>query len=272
MENKNEQIKAYKGFDKDLKCRRFQYKIGKTYHHDGPVELCQNGFHAIHGNANPLSIFDYYPPSESRYCEVLIGGETKKNEEKIVGSDITIGKEIGVEGIIKAYEEWVQRQLIDDSEHKISKRSLVSDIRNFSSASNTGDCSLANNTGGCSSASNTGDCSLASNTGGYSVASNTGNRSIAINAGNCSLACNVGFNSSAEVMGKGSVAMATGMGGKARGSLGCAIVVVERGGWNGETHPLIGICSAIVDGVKIKADTWYTAKNGQLVEVNEVEE
>ena len=211
-------VKFYKGFDKDLKCRDFQYEIGKTYQHNGPIVPCESGFHAIGESESPLSVFGYYPPSESRYCEVMIGGETKENEEKIVGSEITIGAEIGIPGIVKAHVEWVKRHLIDDGEHKVS---------------NTGDCSSASNTGDCSSASNTGDCS------------------------------------SAEVSGKDSVAIATGKDCRVRGSLGCAIVVAERGKWNGETYPLIGICSAIVDGVNIKADTWYTAKQGQLVEVNE---
>ena len=78
---------------------------------------------------------------------------------------------------------------------------------------------------------------------------------------------NTGDRSSAEVSGKDSVAIATGYDSKARGSLGCAIVVAERGKWNGETYPLIGIRAAIVDGVKIKADTWYTVRNGEFVEV-----
>ena len=89
---------------------------------------------------------------------------------------------------------------------------------------------------------------------------NTGYCSVATNTGNCSVAC---------VEGKDSVAMATGFESKAKGALGCAIVVVERGEWNGETYPLKSICSAIVDGVKIKADTWYTVKNGKFVEVED---
>ena len=53
---------------------------------------------------------------------------------------------------------------------------------------------------------------------------------------------------------------------KAKAALGSAIVVAERGKWNGETYPLINIKAAIVDGQKIKADTWYTLTNGEFVE------
>lgn len=60
--------------------------------------------------------------------------------------------------------------------------------------------------------------------------------------------------------------MATGYKSKAKAGLGSAIVVAERGNWDGETYPLINIKAAIVDGQKIKADTWYTLTNGEFVE------
>ena len=90
-----------------------------------------------------------------------------------------------------------------------------------------------------------------------------------MNAGNCSAAMNAGIDSEAKVTGKDSIAIACGYASKVKGALGCAIVVAERGNWNGETYPLLNICAAIVDGEIIKADTWYTAKNGELVECQE---
>jgi hypothetical protein len=212
MENKR---KCIKGFDSELKCRDFQYEVGKEYKtEDNKISICKKGFHAIDEDECPLSVFDYYPPCDdngtpNRYCEVEIGGNTEKRDEKIVGSEIKIGAEIGIPGIVKAHIEWVKRHLIDDDKHK---------------------------------SSNTGDRSSASNTG---------------------------VQSSAEVSGKDSVAIATGYDSKARGFLGCAIVVAERGKWNGKTYPLIGIRAAIVDGVTIKADTWYKVRNGEFVEVED---
>ena len=214
-------MKAIKGFDENLKCRDFQYEIGKTYTIDeDKVEICKCGFHAIHEDSDPMNVFDYYPPTgengtKSRYCEVELNGVIKEDNKKAVSSSITIVREIGINGVIAAHEAFVKANLIDDSNEQ-------------------------HNTGNRSSASNTGNFSSASNTGNYSIA---------------------------EVSGKDSVAIATGYQCKAKGALGCAIVVAERGEWNGETYPLLAICAAIVDGEKIKADTWYTAKNGELVEV-----
>ena len=105
------------------------------------------------------------------------------------------------------------------------------------------------------------------NTGDRSAAMNTGDWSAAMNTGNCSAAMNTGNFSAAIVEGKDSVAVATGYRSKVKGRIGCAIVCAERGYWNGETYPIKAICAAVVDGEKIKADTWYTVKDGEFVEV-----
>ena len=94
-------------------------------------------------------------------------------------------------------------------------------------------------------------------------------RSAATNTGNSSAATNTGDWSAATVTGKESVAISTGYKSKVRGAIGCAICCVERGEWNGKTYPIKAICAAIVDGEKIKADTWYTVKDGEFAEVDE---
>jgi len=254
-------MKAYKGFDKDLKCRGFQYEIGKEYE-TGEAKLCETGFHACEA---PMDVLRYYAPNEGRYCEVDLDGvsnERESGDTKICAKKIKIGAEIGIPGLVKAHIDWVNEHI-----DKRKKQTIVPG--DASSASNTGDASIASNTGNASSASNTGYASSASNTGYASSASNTGDASSASNTGDASIASNTGNASSAEVSGKDSVAIVCGKDGKARGSLGCAIVATERGDWNGETFPLIAICSAIVDGETIKADTWYTVKNGEFVEVED---
>ena len=93
-------MKTYKGFDKNLKCRGFQYEIGKEYETD-TAKACESGFHACE---NPLDVFDYYPPADSRYCEVEQSGELDKgsDDSKIASTKIKIGAEIGLSGLIKA--------------------------------------------------------------------------------------------------------------------------------------------------------------------------
>lgn len=67
MNKKYKTILGFKGFDKDLKCRSFQYEIGKYYEQEGEVKCCEIGFHFCE---NPFDVFRYYSPSDSRYCEV----------------------------------------------------------------------------------------------------------------------------------------------------------------------------------------------------------
>ena len=100
--------KAYKGFDKDLKCRDFQYEIGKEYE-EKEASLCNRGFHACE---YPLDTFNYYPPAESRYCEVEIDdtGERKADDTKLCGTKIKIGAEIGIKGLIKASFDYVKER------------------------------------------------------------------------------------------------------------------------------------------------------------------
>ena len=229
-------MQMYKGFDKDLKCRGFEYEVGKEYEEDS-AKLCEVGFHACE---NPIDVFSYYPPAESRYAEVDLDDLTEEvgDDSKRCGKRIKIRAEIGIKGIVDTFLKFTLDRI--DWEHK----------KKF----NTGDQSAATNTGYQSAATNTGDWSAATNTGDRSAATNTGDRSAATNTGDWS---------AAEVSGKGSVAISTGYCGKVRGALGCAIVSVERDA----NMNLVSICSEIVDGEHIKPDVWYMVKNGEFVEV-----
>ena len=98
-------LKAFKGFDKRLRCRGFQYEVGKEYQ-EQEAELCRKGFHAYE---NPLDTFRYYPPTDSRYCVVEIDDNGQRNSEgsKVCGKKIKIGEEIGLDGVIKAGVQFI---------------------------------------------------------------------------------------------------------------------------------------------------------------------
>ena len=110
-------ITTIKGFNHELKCRDFQYEVGKTYTAEGKIKLCGNGFHAIRDDVNPLTVFQFYKPSivgkPSRYCVVECGGEIERDEVKICCSQIKIIKEISIDEIHKKAQEWVSSQCDD---------------------------------------------------------------------------------------------------------------------------------------------------------------
>ena len=73
-----------------------------------------------------------------------------------------------------------------------------------------------------------------------------------------------GYCSSAEVSGKNSIAVANGYNSKARGSIGCYIVLTEYD----DDGKFLLAKMARVDGTVIKDGVWYTLKNGEFVEVD----
>ena len=241
----------YKGFDKDLKCRDFQYEIGKEYE-EKKARSCETGFHACE---YPLDVFGYYPPATSRFCEVEQSGDIDKdsNGTKIASTKIKIGAEIGIIGIVKASVEYIKSKVDWDNAKESS-------TANQSVATNTDKQSAATNTGNQSAATNTGDYSASTNTGDYSVATNTGNQSVATNTGNQSVV---------TVEGKDSVAIVTGKNSGAKGAIGCWLVLTERGKWNGKTSPILGMQAVKVDGEQIEANTFYTLEGGVVVKAKQ---
>ncbi|MGN9572346.1 DUF7666 domain-containing protein [Salmonella enterica subsp. enterica serovar Rochdale] len=224
------EIVTFKGFNKDLKCRGFQFAIGETFHHDGKVEACGSGFHACEC---PFDVFSYYPPAESRYAETISFGITDREEigdTKIASASITIKAELTLPQFIQRGIEWIWSKIDKSLEQQIMTgdrsaatntgdqsaatntgyRSAATNTGYRSAATNTGDQSAATNTGDQSAATNTGDQSAATNTGDQSAATNTGNRSAATNTGDRSAATNTGYRSAATNTGNRSAATNTG--------------------------------------------------------------
>ena len=328
MEEENVVIKGYKGFDKELKCRGFLYEVDKEYEQGGEIKCCNNGFHFCE---NPFDVFSYYPPNDSRYCEVHGSGKYDKDNDdsKVSVSKIKIGFEIGLKGLIDAgikfildkvnweeskatntgnqsaatntgdesaatntgyqsaatntgdqsaatntgnrsaatntgYQSAATNTGYQSAATNTGDQSAATNTGNRSAATNTGYQSAATNTGYQSAATNTGDQSAATNTGDQSAATNTGDESAATNTGNRSAATNTGYRSAASVEGFESIAIVTGYDCKAKGSLGCWIVLTERGEWDGNTYPIKCVKSFKVDGKKVKSNTWYKLINGKL--------
>ena len=272
---------VYKGTDKDMKCRDFQFELGKEYE-EAEAKLCYKGFH---GCEYPLDVFAHYAPADSRFFVADLDGVTDEEEgdSKRAGTKIKLRAEIGIAGIVKAAVEYIKERA-ESSDNQTGDRSAATNTGNQSAATNTGYYSAATNTGNQSAATNTGNQSAATNTGNQSAATNTGDRSAATNTGNQSAATNTGYRSAATntgnrsaatntgdqsaatVDGKESIAIVTGVDSKASGAIGCWLVLTERGGWNGNTYPIKEVRAVKVDGEIIKPGVFYKLENGEVVE------
>ncbi|MDQ7396252.1 DUF7666 domain-containing protein [Salmonella enterica] len=152
------EIVTFKGFNKELKCRDFQFEIGKTFHHEGKVEACGSGFHACE---SPFDVFGYYSPADSRFAETISFGVTDREEDgdtKIASASITIKAELTLPQFIQRGIEWIWSKIDKSLEQQIM----------------TGNQSAATNTGNQSAATNTGYRSAAEVSGSQSVAASIG--------------------------------------------------------------------------------------------------
>ena len=202
-------IRTYKGFDKDLKCRGFQYEVGKEYE-EAKADACNTGFHACE---RPLDVLDYYPPRNgSRYCVVEQDGDLsrKGGDSKVASTKIKIGAEIGLPGLVKAQIEYVKSRCTNEHNAGSGKAATAGD----SGAATAGD---------------------------YGAATSRGS----------------------VVVGENGVGTVRGNGVKIKGGLGAILTcaVEKEDSYDIETWAV-----AVVDGENIKADTWYTVKDGKFVE------
>ena len=254
-------MKMYKGFDKDLKCRDFQYEIGKTYE-EPAAELCEKGFHACE---YPLDVLAYYAPGDmSRYCEVDlddVSGKKSSDDSKRCGKKIAVKAEIGIAGLVKAAVEYtMEKSIPENSEHATGWQGAASATGTQGAASATGEWGAASATGWQGAASATGTRGAASATGTQGAASATGWQGAA---------SATGTQGAASATGEESVAAALGIDGKAKGALGCWLVLAEWAEDDGYTWHREDVQCFKVDGETVKPDIWYKLKNGELVEVSE---
>lgn len=127
--------------------RGFQFEVGETYEEEDAV-LCEKGFHACE---NPIDVFAYYPPNDSRYCEVELDELSDKGDDdsKRCGRKIHIVAEISLNKLIDAGVKFI----LDGTDRSAKK------------LFNTGNWSAATNTGNRSAASVEGESSVALATG-----------------------------------------------------------------------------------------------------------
>ena len=273
-------MKLYKGFTKDLKCRDFQYEIGKEYHEE-TADLCHAGFHACE---NPLDTLRYYAPGSSRYCEVELDevSDQRDSDTKRAAKKIKIGAEIGLKGVIDAGVKFIFEKCEDATEERASGwrgnaaasgwsgnaaasgwsgNAAASGERGNAAASGENGNAAASGWSGNAAASGERGNAAASGWRGNAAAS--GERGNAAASGERGCAISSGKYGSAEANGKQCIAVAFGEQGRARGKIGNWIVVAEYGSDGEIIEPKI----AVVDGENIKQDTWYTVKNGEFVEV-----
>jgi hypothetical protein len=221
-------IKSYKGFDKNLKCRDFQYEIGKEYEMDGEIKVCNRGFHACE---SPFDVFDHYTMIDSRFCEVEQDGNISKEDRgtKICSSKIKIKAELKLADMINLGVEWLKEIT--------SPEKIKTNIKDNSS----GDGAKIGSSGY--------GAKIGSSGYGAQIGSSGNGAKIDSTGEDCVIMC-AGFNSVAKA------------------SKGSWITLSEWSYSNKKKRFIpICVKTEFVDGEKIKADTYYKLDGGVFKEI-----
>lgn len=219
-------MRAFKGFNKDLTCRGYQYEEGKEFHTER-AECCDTGFHACE---YPLDCFGYYDPAHSVFHEVELSGEMDKSRDntKVCATDIKIGARLSIAGLVK--------MAIDFTMSKVNKEAGSDERYGFASAT-----------------------------------------------GNCGASSATGYKGASSVSDPTGVAVAWGHEARAKGCKGAHLILSDwkyvgarysdgdyMDPYDKESWELTGAkMVVVVDGERIKEDTYYRCIEGEIVEVTE---
>ena len=242
-------ITSYKGFNKNMQCRGFQYEVGKEYEMDGEIKCCNRGFHACKSS---MEVWDYYDMLNSRYAVVEQSGKIDEEEKstKVCSSHIKIKAELKLADIINIGVEWL-KDITLPSKVKADgvlndngdRRKQIGSSGDYAQIGSSGDSAKIGSSGCSAKIGSSGDSAQIGSSGCSAKIDSTGEDSVIMCAGNSSIA---------------------------KAKVGSWITLAEWK-WSDEKKRDVPVCvkTEYVDGVNIKADTWYQLKNGKFVEVNE---
>ena len=200
-------IKSYKGFNKDMTCRGFQYEEGKEYEEE-TADACHSGFHACE---YPLDCLGYYSPNESVYHEVEQNGEFDRGEDdsKVASTKIKIGARLDISGLVKAAIDFTMSRVKKEAESD-EDYGASSATEDYGASSATGYKGASSATGDYGASSATGDCGASSATGYKGASSATGDCGASSATGNCGASSATGYKGASSATGYYGASSATG--------------------------------------------------------------
>ena len=226
-------MKAYKGFNKDMTCRGFQYKEGGTYETES-AKVCECGFHACE---NPIDCLKYYDAGSSVFHEVELDGKMEKagDDTKVAATKIKIGARLSIPALCEAAFEYVRSKCTNENNADEGKPATAG--------------SYGAATAGSYGAATAGDSGAA--TAGYRGAATAGSYGAATSRGSVRV-------------GENGIGCVRGNGVKAMGGMGAILIIAVE---NTHDYTIKEYATIVIDGKEYKPDTWYTLENGKVVEV-----
>ena len=278
-------IKAYKGFDKNMQCRGYQYEVGKEYDMDGEIKCCNRGFHAC---KSPLEVWNYYDMLNSRFAEVEQSCKIDEegNSTKVCSSHIKIKAELKLADIINIGVEWLKditsptkvkaTGTLNDNGGYSAKIGSSGDYAQIGSSGDSakigssGDYAQIGSSGYSAKIGSSGDSAQIGSSGDSAQIGSSGDYAKIGSSGDYAKIGSSGDYAQIDSTGEDSVIMCAGKESKAKAKAESWITLSEWK-WNDDKKRRVPVCvkTEYVDGNNIKADTWYQLKNGEFVEVTE---
>ena len=275
-------IKSYKGFDKNLKCRDFQYEIGKEYEMDGEIKVCSRGFHACE---SPFEVFDHYPMIDSRFCEVEQDGNISKEDRgtKICSSKIKIKAELKLADMINLGVEWL-KEITSPKKMKTSIKdnssgngaqigssgngAQIGSSGNGAKIGSSGNGAQIGSSGNGAQIGSSGYVAQIGSSGNGAQIGSSGNGAKIGSSGNGAKIGSSGNGAKIDSTGEDCVIMCAGINSVAKASKGSWITLSEWS-YSDKKQRYIPVCvkTEFVDGEKIKADTYYKLDGGVFKEI-----
>ena len=300
----NKPIKSYKAFDKNMRCRGFQYEVGKEYDMNGDIQCCKRGFHACE---SPMEVWDYYDMLTSRFAEVEQSGKisAEADSTKVCSSHIKIKAELKLADIINIGVEWLKdltspSKIKDDSaalnDDGFDKKHIgssgnsaqIGSSGDYAKIGSSGDYAKIGSSGNSAQIGSSGDSAQIGSSGdsaqigssGYYAKIGSSGDSAQIgssgysakigSSGDSAQIGSSGYSAQIDSTGEDAVIMCAGYNSIAKAKIGSWITLAEwkqddrKGRW-------VPVCvkTERVDGIKIKPDTWYKLQDGEFVEITE---
>ena len=269
-------IKSYKGFDKNMKCRGFQYEVGKEYEVDGDIKCCERGFHACE---SPLEVWDHYDMLASRFAKVEQSGKIDKEENstKVCSSKIKISAELKLADIINIGVEWL-KDITSPSKVKADgalsdngdRKKQIGSSGYSAQIGSSGDYAKIGSSGDYAKIGSSGYYAQIGSSGYSAQIGSSGDSAKIGSSGDYAKIGSSGDYAKIDSTGEDSVIMCAGNKSKVKAKIGSWITLAEWK-WSDEKKRDVPVCvkTEYVDGENIKADTFYQLRNGKFVEVSE---
>ena len=260
----SDNMHGFKAYKPGLICRGHKYEENTVYKKSGHG-ICVPG--VTHYCVNPFDVLEHYPLvrpdgqfSDFTTVEAIDPPVTDDNK-KFATSTIKIGVKLGFSGFIQACVDFLFEKTIK----KMPKPEDV-DVSDAAQIGSSGDAAQIGSSGNAAQIGSSGNAAKIGSSGDAAQIGSSGYAAKIGSSGRYAQIGSSGDDARIAIENVHGVAAAIGKRGKIKAPVGTWCTLAEYGEWDGEGYPCICVKSYQVDGEIIKADVFYTLRDGEIVE------